>query len=301
MKPTSDWHILGAGSIGCLWASKLLQKQQQPTIIVRQQKYQNTELKLVELDGSTHCWPVKTATSHTLNQPIERLLLCTKAQDAFEAISSVEDHLTENCQIVLMQNGMGSQQQIAEAFEHYAVFAASTTEGAWLKEPLHVCHAGNGNTWFGPMNRKAKLLPCPAFSSLSESIIPVSDIEEKLWDKLAINCAINGLTALYDCRNGALLETGQYRKRMLLLIEEVVTVRQALAVSSPESLQDIVEKVCIATAANHSSTCMDARHGRKSELAFINGYLINHAKQLNIKLTENLMLMRELKNKGIRW
>ncbi len=299
MASPQDWHILGAGSIGCLWASKLLKKRQQPIIIVRPPKDQSSaELKLVDLDGAVHCWPVGTVTAQTLNQPIERLLLCTKAQDAFGAIHSIANKLADNCQIVLMQNGMGSQQQIAQAFDQHTVYAASTTEGAWLKAPFYVCHAGTGSTWIGPITNKAKQQDSN-FPCLSDTVFHVKNIEGKLWDKLAINCAINGLTALYDCRNGELLTSEKYRKQLYRLIEEIIAVRKALAIPAPDNLQQIIENVCKSTGANHSSTCMDARQNRKTELAFINGYLIRQAQQSGIQTPVNNALMNDLSEAGI--
>ena len=302
MISTMDWHILGAGSIGCLWASKLLQNNRQVTMIVRPAMHQpEIQLKLIDLEGAEHQWPVTTVSHRTINRPVNRLLVCTKAQDAFDAVAQVAEYLSGNCQIVLMQNGMGSQQKIAETFSDYAVFAASTTEGAWLKDSFHICHAGKGNTWFGAINDKARQRQEGDFGRLSETIISVSNIEEKLWDKLAINCAINGLTALYNCRNGELLESAAIKARLNQLIKEVIETRQAVGLPSSSDLFETVHKVCQLTAANHSSTCVDARLGRKTELTYINGYLLKKARQHRLSLPENQRLMDELQQAGILW
>ena len=106
---------------------------------------------------------------------------------------------------------LGHQQQVVEAFPECAIFAGSTTDGAWQEQFLHIHRAGQGLTQFGPLNKAAHqpenrerlqtLLNLDTLAALeSDNIIAV------LQQKLAINAAINGLTVLHNCRNGDLLK-----------------------------------------------------------------------------------------------
>ena len=85
---------------------------------------------------------------------IEILFVTTKAHNTTDAISRLLHRLTPRSTIVLLQNGMGIYEDLAqklfrnpESRPHFVL--ASNTHGAWLKSPLHVVHAGIGQIEFG--------------------------------------------------------------------------------------------------------------------------------------------------------
>lgn len=306
---TSSWHILGAGSIGCLWAAHFCQQGIKPCVLLRPERYERigsreVNLSITWLDGSIDTFPVEIASVSELQAPVQNLLVCTKATDALRAIEPLSPWLTNDSNILLLQNGMGSQQEITRQFSNSRIWTGSTTDGAWLKEPFNVCHAGRGMTWLGSLNPDIANSDHPfiqSFQNFPLSVEYCENIEEKLWEKLAVNCAINGLTALYDCRNGELVEDSKIASRLALLVEEVIQVQTAAGQRTNPALLEVVQQVCRATGANYSSTCMDVRWGRKTELAYINGYLMDLAQSRGIQLPENQQLMSELAAKGVLW
>ncbi|MGB0360733.1 MAG: ketopantoate reductase family protein [Endozoicomonas sp.] len=295
------WYILGAGSMGCLWAAYLRKKGLPVTLILREHHLESHQdilaLRLTRSDEKLS-FHVHTATSATINSPVSRLIVCTKAQDSLTALESIRRHLAHQCSILLIQNGMGNQHTIAEAFSEQNIWAASSTDGAYLKQPFSVVHAGKGHTWIGPMNQSATTVFTELLDSFSLSVGVCDDIEHKLWQKLAINCCINGLTALFNCHNGELLDNGAHQEFLERLIAETTLVLQKSGYEN-SLLREQVFEVSKATARNTSSTCQDARQGRKTELAFINGFLIRQAASFNISLPTHKKLMNLLKMKSI--
>ncbi len=89
--------------------------------------------------------------NETIHSPTNRLIVCTKAQDSLSALNSVKPHLADNCRILLLQNGMGSQQIIRDALPTQTIWAGSSNDGAYLSAPFEVCHAGQGQNWIGPL------------------------------------------------------------------------------------------------------------------------------------------------------
>lgn len=297
------WHVLGAGSIGCLWASSLAAKGFRVELILkdermRQQSGQSGELELSAKDQITW-FPVSFTSPSLISGPVTRLILCTKAHDALNALTEIAPHLHDNARILLLQNGMGSQQAIACAFPHCRVWAGSVTDGAYLKHPFSVCHAGTGQTHIGAFSQAAQP---DDFIELLHGFrlnVTITDtIEEQLWKKLAINCCINGLTALFDCRNGALLDNGLRQKKLDELIQETEIVLPHYGISF-NNLSTSVYQVCRDTADNFSSTCQDARQGRTTELACINHFLINKAADKGIQINKHRRLIKELQQLGI--
>ncbi|MEE3190911.1 MAG: ketopantoate reductase C-terminal domain-containing protein, partial [Pseudomonadota bacterium] len=71
---------------------------------------------------------------------------------------------------------------------------------------------------------------------------------------------------------------------------EVATLFKELNWKTGFDIQQQAAKVAEATAQNQSSTFQDVLHQRRTELPYICGYLLQHARQngLNAPLTESL-------------
>lgn len=302
---TDNWYILGAGSIGCLWASSLCYKGESPRIILKESSYHQFEQKRIPLNllipDRTCQFYVNIVSPEMIDSPINRLIVCTKAQDALAALNSIRLHLTDNCKILLLQNGMGSQQLISNAFPTQTVWAGVSTDGAYLVAPFEVCHAGQGQTCIGPLrqNHQSERGFNDLFDNFRLKIIRCDAIEQKLWEKLAINSCINGLTALFNCRNGELLDNGEKQDWLDQLIAETRSILEALEIPAT-SLKEKVHKVCQTTANNISSTCQDVRKGKTTELSFINGFLIKQANALGVSVSRHNQLMGQLNASEIR-
>ncbi|WP_257265583.1 ketopantoate reductase family protein [Endozoicomonas sp. ONNA2] len=167
--------------------------------------------------------------------------------------------------------------------------------------PFAVCHAGRGQTWIGPLS--AQQQSEPGFHDLCDNfrlkVRQCHTIEQKLWEKLAINSCINGLTALFNCRNGELLDNGEKQARQDQLIIETSKVLAALGMPAT-ALRESVYSVCEITASNLSSTWQDARRVRATELSFINGFLIQQANTLGVTVTGHHQLMDQLSVAGVK-
>lgn len=97
-----------------------------------------------------------------------------------------------------------------------------------------------------------------------------TDILTRLWRKLALNCAINPLTVLYQCRNG---ELQAHQCEVATLCAELGELLECCG--QPDAALDLqheVERVIQATAANYSSMYQDVAAGRRTEISYLLGY-----------------------------
>jgi 2-dehydropantoate 2-reductase len=279
------WHVLGAGSLGTLWATRLFRAGLPVQLILRDQTrltsyLQSGGLTLIE-QAQKQKFPISAQTIGHL-QPIERLLLACKAYDAAEAVTQLAPRLVNGAEILLLQNGLGSQDEVARAAPQARCIFASSTEGAFRQADFQVVFAGHGHTWLGdPLD----LQPPAWLEDLRQAGIAHDwslDILSRLWRKLALNCAINPLTVLHDCRNGGLLE---YPAQLACLCSELIELLNRCGHSSAaEDLQDDVLQVIQATAANFSSMHQDASQGRRTEIAYLLGYACSAAQRHQLVL-----------------
>ncbi|OEC35458.1 2-dehydropantoate 2-reductase [Pseudomonas cuatrocienegasensis] len=279
------WHILGAGSLGSLWAARLARAGESVQLLLRNEArladYQRAGgLTLIERDQPQH-YPIP-ATTLEQAPPIQRLLLACKAYDAPAVAERLAPHLLPGAEVILLQNGLGSQDEVARALPQARCMLASSTEGAYRPAPWQVVFAGQGHTWLGD----GQASTAPAWlASLDNAAIPhtwTADILSRLWRKLALNCAINPLSVLHDCRNGGLLD---YPDALATLCDELAQLLRASGqAAAAEGLLAEVMRVIQATAANYSSMHQDVSRGQRTEISYLLGYACAqaHAQALDL-------------------
>jgi len=164
------------------------------------------------------------------------------------------------------------------------VLCATTTEGAYVEADDRVVHAGHGDTAIGSLDGRHTVLAESLAGVLSDAGLPtqaVPDIRQRLWQKLAVNAAINPLVARYRIRNGELRDA-RYRKEVEGIIAEVAEVMQAEGIAPPagtglEGWRALVWKVVEATATNRASMLQDVLASRPTEHEAILGPLVSAA------------------------
>jgi 2-dehydropantoate 2-reductase len=290
--------ILGAGALGRLWAAYLpsgttgFVPRNATTLSSFRLNY-----RLQDNHGREHTivrrW-LAGLSGTTL------LLVTTKAGDTVNALAEIIDRLPESCPIVLFQNGLGSQQEVAERWPRRPVLAASTTEAANRPAPDRVVHAARGHTWIGALTTQAVGLSSAVIRQLSQSGLEVRGEErilERLWSKLAVNAGINPFTAILDCRNGDILESSLFLDHIDGLCEELANLiaAEGLPPHTAGELRDDIERVARNTSANTSSMRGDFQGGRATEIDYINGYVARRSRELGLNAPVNQMLTDRVK------
>ena len=286
------WHVLGAGAIGCLFATALQRSGLSVTLLLRELCGEVT----VQVDDGARRQQLCFQTSRPGDPGyIGHLLVTTKAYDVFPAVMSVAHRLDEDSQVLLLANGLGYDEELQRALPAIDYYHGSTTEGAYRLGPLHIHHAGRGYTRVGKPGCSA---PPDWFDTWSRAVQPGcwdDDILATLWRKLAINCAINPLTALHRCRNGELAKP-PLAAQVLALCEEIAPVCTAAGFPiTCAALHQQVREVITATAANRSSMLQDVLAGRPTECNHITGYLLAAARHHAIDVPRNEELLNRMR------
>lgn len=297
-----SWFIVGQGAIGLLWAQSL-SSSTPTTLILRQVAEQIANYAFIDIQEQQNILTLNTTCLNTLRHNktvINKLLIPTKAYDVLPALQQLQPFLSGTCTIILCHNGMGTIEKAQTLLKpQQNLYFATTTHGAYKPNQLSVNHTGLGETKIGLIQGKHTL------AKDNNLLTPISfqhDINLTLWNKLAINCAINPLTAIHNCKNGALAQP-QYRQILTQICEEFSQVaNQALAKTTndiqykPFNSQQLLTQcltVIKATANNYSSMHQDVHHGRTSEIDYITGYIIDKAKALNLSAPIHRLIYRQ--------
>jgi 2-dehydropantoate 2-reductase len=199
-----------------------------------------------------------------------------------------------------MQNGMGAWQSLQAQYPCSHIVLATTTEGANRPAPGIVVHAGRGETFIGalgPDGRHSASVVSRDWSATQLTVHEDLNILPRLWQKLAINCAINPLTALYDCPNGELLNHPAALEQMQQVCKEVEQVMGLALDQETSGLFELAKTIAGKTANNISSMLQDVRKLQSTEIDYITGYLLSEAQRLGVECPRNEQLFTQVKSK----
>lgn len=299
--------------MGCLWSAAMIQHLQDKvtspvTLLLRDSDALDRYPGMLTVESSNSGFTstnsvtvpaLPVSDTRPGSRRFARLLLSCKAHDAAAALASVADFIDDQSIIVLLQNGVNFQQQLSSTRPAGTVFSLSTSYGAWLRKPFHTVAAGSGESWLGhlytrntPALEQAQRQLLAELPQAAMNISIDNNMSQRLWEKLAINCAINGLTVIYNCRNGELLTNPVAREHCELLCREITQLMHQIprAPEMPE-LWLRVQQVTQATALNISSTLQDIRQQRRTEIEHLNGYLCDLARQYHLPCPLNQQVL----------
>ena len=289
--------MLGCGAIGSIFAEGLHDSGCPVTVLARATRSPSVEIR-IERDDSVRTIRLPCSDAND-DEPISHLLVTTKAYDVVPALNSVSDRLTAESQVLVMANGMGFAQELATASSMIRPYFGTTTEGAHRSEPYRVQRAGGGSTLIGRGGQSTAPDWFDDWRDVTDDCRWEADIELALWRKLAVNCAINPLSAINNCRNAELLERESLRHQLHRLCLEIAQVCRAAGYPAvAENLPQVVERVIHGTASNYSSMLQDLRAGRRTEIDYITGYLVNIAENHGIDVPANRALLGEIQKLG---
>lgn len=177
--------------------------------------------------------------------------------------------------------------------------------------PLRTSPAGPGMD-----NIRATLEALLSMTPLSPSLLPMPHLYHELLLKLAVNAAVNPLTAVLGggyLTNGSLHRSGPGHRLVQQVVKETSQILTAylhnltaphpapadtIRLFSYESLVHRVWSVVAATKDNVSSMANDVKNGRMTEIDYINGYLIELGHRLGVPVPTNRMLLQMVKFKA---
>lgn len=284
--------ILGCGALGQLWLSRLYQQGHDVQGWLRvPQPF--CAVNVIEPEGASFNRNLPTNDPEHLAQS-ELLLVTLKAWQVSSAVSTLLPKLNPRCAILLLHNGMGTQDELPA--NNQPILQGTTTHAA-RHDGSTIIHVAGGTTHIGPTSPAAQSLSHLA-EVLHQALPDVAwhnNIASANWRKLAVNCVINPLTALYNCRNGDLQ---RYPEQIETLCREVASIMEMEGYhTSCEGLQQYVMEVIQSTADNVSSMLQDIRTQRHTEIDYITGYLLRRARSHGVTLPENARLFELIKRK----
>jgi len=270
--------VFGAGSLGSLVGGRLA-RAHDVTLVGRDPHVSAVQRSGLRVTGVETFETQPAATTDGTGMNADLALVTVKAYDTEAAARTLA---TDEYGVVCsLQNGMGNEDVLA-AHVDAPVVAGTVTCGARLADPGHVEWLGRGTVTLGPWRPESDTTPvervAAAFRAADFPTDVTSDIRRRLWEKLAVNAAINPVTALARVENGAVAGEGPLAAVATAAARETAAVARADDVDlSAATATTAVETVASETARNQSSMHRDVARGRRTEIDAINGFVVDRA------------------------
>jgi 2-dehydropantoate 2-reductase len=291
--------IVGAGAMGSLYGGKLAQAGAEVLLFdisrAHVEAVNTSGLTIEGMDGKTAVVRLKATVVPADLADADVLLIFVKSSATAAAARQFAGLAKAGAIAVTLQNGLGNEQILRDAFGAERTAAGVTSQGATFVGPGRVRHAGVGPTHLCMSDRANQKL-APLAEALNRAGFEThleKSIDSLVWSKLVINVGINALTALTGLPNGRLLDFPQTRALMADLVAEAVRVAQArgipLSYSEPLTM---VYTVAEKTGRNRSSMLQDFDRRRPTEIDFINGAILREAESLGLEAPVNRTVTR---------
>lgn len=281
--------VVGAGAVGCFFGARLHGAGHEVVLIGRPALVEAVRARglRLQMQGFDGFLPLRADASAEALRGADLVLFSVKSGDTESAGAAIRPFLAPGCTVICLQNGVDNAERLAAVLGHDAVPAAVYV-AAEMAGPGHVLHHGRGELVIGPAAGSEAV--AREFNDAGVPTTVTARVIDALWAKLTINCAYNALSALTQLPYGELAAKPGVVETMRDVVAECRAVAAALGVALPESVWDDVLAIARSMSGQRSSTAQDVARGRRSEIDFINGYVLRQGERLGIATPANRVL-----------
>jgi 2-dehydropantoate 2-reductase len=277
-------QIMGAGALGSLLGALIQLSGYDVVFVARGEQLRAIKKKLTVSGLINAELKVKAVEKPT---DAELTFFTVKAYDTEEAaraLSKVDPGI-----VCSVQNGIGVEDVIKKYAEK--VVRGVTSYGANLQDFGHIVYAGEGCIYLpnNSLGREVRGLLTNAKLNLEL----VENIEFRIWAKAVLNSAINPLTAICRVRNGRIVENEYLWGLASQIAKEGEELMKRLGYEFDAVSE--VRRVAMATAKNRSSMLQDIEKGKRTEIDYINGVLIEKCRELGLNCYANEFVYKIIK------
>jgi 2-dehydropantoate 2-reductase len=304
--------IVGAGSLGLLFASKLAAVSDVEVVTrtaVQSAKLNSQGIDLIEADreSSTAIKAFQIVEAQLVlskSEVNDWVFLMVKQKDiTSDLLADLKAYIGLETRLLCFQNGIGHMDIMKSAFPFNRIYAAVTTEAALKMTETKVKHTGRGITYLGMVDQEMPAAPFDEQEKMLHSVLVKAGFEiylskkmiSLIWNKLLLNSIINPLTAILNIKNGGLLQSPHLLQLMRSLFDEGILTARTAGIEMNENLWEQLLEVCAGTALNSSSMLQDITEGRTTEIDWINGALLKAAEKYALALPSHHSLYHMVK------
>ena len=234
--------IIGTGAIGGYYGIMLARMEQDVHFLLNSD-YDYVKANGLKLQSHLHNGinlPKVNAYNKATDMPVSDIVLvCLKTVQNHTVLASVLPEVTdENSLVILVQNGLGMEEDLSAAFPSLQIAGAVAMIGARKEKNGVIIHNDYGSIDFGSYNVK-NLAPLKQLSSMfnfNQRSSSLQNLAYLRWKKLVWNMAFNGLSVLLNTTTDQIISL--HLDHCKTIMHEVINGASACGVKLPLSFAD---------------------------------------------------------------
>jgi 2-dehydropantoate 2-reductase len=286
--------VMGAGGVGC-YCGGMLARTGHDVVLIGRPVHVEAIVRaglLLESGDSRQYVPVQASITADAVRDAELVLCCVKSSDIEIAADTLAPWLAPQAMVLSLQNGVDSAARLGARLGR-TVLPTGVYVATEMAGPGHVRHRGGVGLKIGPSPPTDKIVAL--FGAAGVHVEVCADITGALWEKLALNCAYNALSAITGLPYGPMIRCEGVEALMHEAVNECVAVARADGVFLPDDLWPRVRVLADQMPAQRSSTAQDLARGKRSEIDHLNGYVVRRGAALGVATPVNRVLLTLVK------
>ncbi len=294
------YTIIGSGGIGGYYGGKLAHAGHEVHFLLHSDYEQVSQngLKVDSVGGDFHLRKVN-AHSHTQSMPkADVILIGLKTTNNHLIKELVTPILKENTIIVLIQNGLGIEEQLNEDLPGSQIAGGLAFICSEKIGPGHIKHMDYGKLIIGSYNiTKTEILQqvCTDMQNAGVQVELSSDLNTSRWQKLIWNVPFNGLTVVFNSSTKALMTHAATKQLIYDMMLEVIHAGRACGAHLEDQLADAMIDLTERMKPYAPSMKVDYDHNRPLEIDAIYSQTIAVAAKNGCAMPKVEMLEKQLR------
>ena len=293
--------VMGAGAVGGYFGGRIAEHTgAKVSLIARGRHLKALQEKGLTLKSGDDLSQIDvSAFLNPEEAPSPDLILFTvKSHDTEEAIQQITPIISEETQILTIQNGIENYLKLVEAFGSRRVIQGFCKIGAGVPEPGVVEHKAFGEITIGEQDGSVSERMNAIEKILIQAEIPVtvsSQITKDVWLKFAWNCLLNMVTAVGNVTVDQIFNHQESEQLCYDLFGEL----QQVAEKEGVELSDKEGKAILGSSKKlegfETSTYQDRQKGKPMEYEAFTGAIVRLAEKHKVDVPCNRSLYALLK------
>ncbi|MBS29152.1 MAG: 2-dehydropantoate 2-reductase [Alphaproteobacteria bacterium] len=284
--------VLGAGGVGGYFGARLTEGGADTTFLLRSKRREQVDANGLTIHSDffddAHA-DVKTIVTDEIDAPFDLIILTCKAYQLDGAMDAIAPAVGAETGIIPLLNGMKQIDMLQARFGREKVLGGTTYIGARVDaETGNIVHFGDFHRIaYGEMD--GSMSPrVDAFAALNDAvkfdIDPRDDIEQTMWDKFAMLCAMSSVNTLSRATVGEILDTPSGHEFLTAALAECRDTADALGHPVSQKTIETYERMFSTQGSKFASSMLrDVQADRPTEGAHIIGDMVERAEAAGLR------------------
>lgn len=303
--------VIGAGAVGVFFHSRLAEANKNANVsVVGRSDYDHVKAhgyKISSPDGDMHFVPSAVFRDVSdYDRKADFVIVCTKVLPGINLPELIRPAVSEGTSIVLIQNGIDIEADIAAAFPGNELISGIAYVGVARSQAGRIEHTDGGKLKLGvyPQGRSEKLETLAEMYRKSD--IPTElfdDIIRVRWEKLVWNTSYNPVSVLTRSNTAQIMNDPDGETLVRRIMEEICLIAEAAGWKQRDGIVDEMLAYTRQFRPYKPSMLVDYEHGREMEIEAIIGNPLRIAQRYGIDaphIRSVYAMIRLLSHKGIK-